>query len=270
MNDQYDKLLSKPGFFNRKSNDIIEKKETELVSYKNLVKLNIASGPNIFPYDGWINYDKDDSASYFRYLDWQNQEKTIAYVLHEMPEHQQKLANYIRSGDMDRIKFHVKDITAKFPEHEDNSVDLIYLGQMIEHLNPVYQTLDFLKECNRIMKPGGVIRITTPDLDLLIKAYLNGEMSKFENEQPDFYRYADPASQLCLLMYGASGPNCTWTNYEGHMFLFTKRSMIDMLEKAGFKDIEFYYEAGKSKHPVMQEEVVDAGLSHSFICEAVK
>jgi len=260
--EEFNKLLNSSLLFNK--NIYVPIKEEKLI------KLNIASGPNIFPYSGWINYDKDDSMNYFKYLDWQNPEKTKAYVLEEMPEHQQKLAQYIRTFGIDDIKFVVKDITSGFNEHNDNSVDLIYLGQMIEHLNPVHQTGNFLKECNRMLKPGGVIRITTPDLDILIKAYLNGEMDKFSDEQPEFYKESDPASQLCLLMYGASGSNCTWTNYEGHMFLFNKKSMTDILKYAGFKDIEFYYEPGKSKHPVMQKEVVDAGLSHSFICEAIK
>jgi len=259
--NKYNELLSKSSFFNKTI------KEKPVSSHK-LVKLNIASGPNIFPFDGWINYDKDDSTSYFAYLDWQNPEKTIAYKLEEMPEHQQKLATYLRNGG--KIDFRVQDITKGFTDHDDNSVDLIYLGQMIEHLNPVYQTLPFLKECHRMMKPGGVIRITTPDLEILLKAYLNGEMDKFENEQPDFYKALDPGSQLAMIMYGATGPNCTWQNYEGHMFLFTKTSMTKVLQDAGFKDIEFYYEPGKSKNAVMAKESVDAGLSHSFICEAVK
>lgn len=185
-----------------------------------------------------------------------------------MPEHQQKLAQYIRSGG--EICFRVKDIVTEFPYHETNSVDLIYLGQMIEHLNPIYQSEPFLKECYRMMKPGGVIRITTPDLDLLIKAYINGEMDKFSDEQPEFYKNADAASQLCYLMFGASGPDCTYKNYEGHMFIYTKKTMTQLLEKCGFKEIEFYYEPGKSKNLTMQNEVTDAGLSHSFICEAIK
>lgn len=262
----YNELLKKSIFYNK---SLVKDSSFKVPSVKEkLVKLNIASGPNIFPFDGWINYDKDDSTGYFHYLDWQDEEKTKAYLLEEMPEHQQRLAQYIRSGG--KVDFRVQDVTKGFPQHENNSVDLIYLGQMIEHLNPVYQTVPFLKECLRMLKPNGVIRITTPDFDMLLKAYLNGEMDKFSDEQPDFYKKLDPSSQLALIMYGASGPNCTWQNYEGHMFLFNKTSMTNMLKECGFREIEFYYESGKSKNETMKNEVVDAGLSHSFICEAIK
>jgi SAM-dependent methyltransferase len=270
--DKYNELLKKSGFFNKtKTVEVFTGLSSDnkvIISTDKLVKLNIASGPNIFPFDGWINYDKIDSTDYFKYLDWQNKEKTEAYVLYLMPEHQQILANYIRSGG--KIDFRVQDISSGFSHHNDNTVDLIYLGQMIEHLNPIYETSNFLKDCYRMMKPGGVIRITTPDLNVLIQAYISGEMNKFADEQPEFYKTADASSQLAFLMYGASGPNCTQTNYEGHMFLFTQKSMTDMLKSVGFKDIEFYYETGKSKSEIMAKEVVDAGMSHSFICEAVK
>jgi hypothetical protein len=71
-------------------------------------------------------------------------------------------------------------------------------------------------------------------------------------------------------MYGASGPHCTWDNYEGHMFLFTRASMTELLLGAGFKPpFAFYREEGMSRDIVMAEDAVDAGMSHSFATEAV-
>lgn len=233
---------------------------------KYLPRLNIGSGPNVFPFEGWINYDREDISNYLKYLDWQGE--GLAYRLEEMPQHQQVLANFIRSKGM--IDFRVHDIRGGFPQHIDNSIESIYIGQVIEHLNPIYEVPKLLSECHRVLKPGGVIRMTTPDLDLLIKAYLNNDMDKFAIEQPDFYKKADPSAQLAMIMYGACGPGCTWTNYDGHMFLFTQKSMIAALSAAGFKDIEFYYETGKGKDPIMTQQVVDAGMTHSFIVEGIK
>jgi predicted SAM-dependent methyltransferase len=226
-----------------------------------MIKLNIGCGPNVFPYDGWINYDHADLKSYFDYIKSTNR-------LMEMPLHQQKLSSYLKGGGS--IDYRHKNITEPFTEHQNNSVDVIYLGQVIEHLNPIYEMPNLLKECYRILKPSGVLRITTPDLDLLIKAYLNNDMDKFSVEQPDFYKNADPSSQLAYIMYGACGPDCKFTNYEGHMFLFTKKSMTTSLKQAGFNSIFFSYETGKSNSPILEKEAVDAGMSHSFIAEAVK
>lgn len=237
-------------------------------SSASLPRLNIGSGPNVFPFDGWINYDREDISGYLKYLDWQDAARTMAYKLHEMPEHQQKLANYIRSNK--KIDFRVHDIKNGFAHHADNSIESIYIGQVIEHLNPAVEVPRLLEECHRMLKSGGVLRMTTPDMDLLIGAYLSNDMDKFAIEQPESYKTADPSTQLAMIMYGAWGANCTWNNYDGHMFLFTQKSMTSFLQRAGFKDIIFYYETGKSKDPVLAEQVVDAGMTHSFIVEAVK
>lgn len=224
-------------------------------------KLNIASGPNVFPFDGWLNYDRQDISEYLQAISKYSN-------LNGVPAHQQNLIRYLQNGGV--INFKTYDLCNGFAHHLDNSIDMIYLGQMIEHLNPIYEAPKFLQECFRMLQKNGLLRITTPDLDLLIKAYLEGQMDKFSNEQPGYYKNAEPSAQLALLMYGAGGPQCTWNNYEGHMCLYTQKSMHKLLSSVGFREIEFYYEAGKSKNPVMATEAVDMGLSHSFIVEAIK
>jgi len=63
----------------------------------------------------------------------------------------------------DRVKTKAFDVCEKFPL-ENNSFDAIYAGEIIEH---VYDVLFFLKECYRILKPNGVLVITTPNLATL-------------------------------------------------------------------------------------------------------
>ena len=112
--------------------------------------------------------------------------------------------------------------------------------------------------------------MSTPDLARLINAYQQGKMMDFANDQPAFYKDYDPSMQLALIMFGSGGPNCIQTAYEGHMCLYTEASMTKLLTDAGFKDIEFYNWTGQSKSPCLKTEVVDAGMSHSFVVEAVK
>lgn len=254
----YDELISKSKFFSQR-NKIIVPSEDKRVE----VRLNIGSGPNVFPHSGWINYDREDISEYLQYISTTDR-------ISEMPAHQKILAAYLRKNGVQAIDFRVQDLKNGFSQHLDDSVDAIYLGQMIEHINPIYEAPQFIKECYRMLKSKGVVRITTPDLDLLIHAYLNNQMDKFIGEQPDFYKNADPSAQLAYIMYGASGPKCTWNNYDGHMCLYTQKSMTALLTSAGFTNVTYYYETGASKDPVMAKEAVDAGLSHSFIVEAVK
>jgi predicted SAM-dependent methyltransferase len=226
-----------------------------------MTKLNIGCGPNVFPFPGWVNYDRevDSVLSYLGSL------KRSSF--NGLNEGQLRLALYLQDGQKIDIREH--DIRSGFPQHEESSVDAIYLGQVIEHLNPIYEVPNLLRECWRMLKPGGVLRITTPDLDLLIDAYRLGQMDRFNDDQPAFYREFDQSGKLALIMYGAAGPNCTWSNYEGHMFLFTRKSMSDFVRKAGFSD-EPVFDAVVSRDSSLATEVVDAGLSHSFITEVAK
>ena len=112
--------------------------------------------------------------------------------------------------------------------------------------------------------------MTTPDLDVLINAYLAGEMDKFACEQPTFYQDVDPSAQLAMLMYGSCGEKSNWSHYEGHQFLYTQKSMTKVLNDAGFTNVTFYHEPGKSLSPIMAKEAVDEGMTHSFIVEVMK
>ncbi len=56
------------------------------------------------------------------------------------------------------VKF--RDIEKKFP-YKNNSFDIIYAGEIIEHL---YNPDNFLEKCYKILKKDGKIIITTPNL----------------------------------------------------------------------------------------------------------
>lgn len=243
-----------------------------------LVKLNIGCGPNVFPFDGWINYDRVYHNVYFTQLNCiakeiiglglENISENAKGWMEFMQPHQGKLIDYlVKGGD---LNYNLCDVDEPFPQHADNSVDIIYLGQMIEHLNPVYTIPKLLSECYRMLKPGGTLRITTPDLDLLINAYLDNSLDKFDKEQPSFYHGADRGSKFSYISYASCGPDSKYTNYDGHMFLFNKESMTIHLQKAGFNQVVFFNQELKSYNPIILSEVNDEGLSHSIAVEATK
>ena len=64
---------------------------------------------------------------------------------------------------------------------EEGGFDVVYHSQFLEHLS-YDQGLDFIKECKRILKPGGVVRIVTPDLEDQAKSYL--ELLKLLQSRP--------------------------------------------------------------------------------------
>lgn len=224
-----------------------------------MIKVNIGSGPCIFAGDGWVNLDRVDMSEYVKFLQTTGTDG--------LPEHQATLARRVQAAG--QVNFQVCDLRKGLP-FEVDTVDYIYLGQVIEHLNPIHEIPPFLAECRRVLKPGGLVRISTPDLDLLLASYLNGDMMEFSIEQPQPYRDAkSKALRLAYLMFGSLGPQSTNEHYEGHHLTYNKESMKEVLEYAGFTNILFFA-PGESQSTVFSEECQDTGITHSLFVEAQK
>jgi predicted SAM-dependent methyltransferase len=78
----------------------------------------------------------------------------------------------------DQVSF--VDIKKSLP-YSDNSFDVIYHSQVLEHLTRIEGEY-FISECFRILKPGGIIRIVVPDLENIVKEYLS--QLKLNKENP--------------------------------------------------------------------------------------
>jgi len=55
---------------------------------------------------------------------------------------------------------------------DDDSVEVVYHSHILEHFTREKGD-QLIKECFRVLKPGGVIRVAVPDLEQLAKQYLN-------------------------------------------------------------------------------------------------
>lgn len=53
----------------------------------------------------------------------------------------------------------------------DDSYDVVYHSHVLEHL-PRENAAAFIKECFRVLKKGGVIRVVVPDLEQVMREYL--------------------------------------------------------------------------------------------------
>lgn len=70
----------------------------------------------------------------------------------------------------------------------DKSCNVVYHSHVLEHLRRE-NGLQFLQECYRVLKPGGIIRVAVPDLEMICRLYLekleaclNGEKAR----EPDY------------------------------------------------------------------------------------
>ena len=54
----------------------------------------------------------------------------------------------------------------------NNSIDLIYASHCLEHFSH-QEIFTVLIEWHRVLKKGGILRLSVPDFDLLLKMYKN-------------------------------------------------------------------------------------------------
>lgn len=105
----------------------------------------------------------------------------------------------------------------------DESVDLIYASHCLEHFK-YRDTGRVLLEWSRVLKKGGILRLSVPDFDKLLAIYA-------DTGSPD-----DIVEQL---MGGQDN------RYNFHYVVFNKRNLADHLEESGFENIR-EWEPGSS------------------------
>lgn len=77
------------------------------------------------------------------------------------------------------------DATRRWPL-EDASVSYVYADNVIEHLS-LESTRAMLVEAARCLRPGGVIRLVTPDVRAHVELYLSGDQA-IHDHVAQFYR----------------------------------------------------------------------------------
>lgn len=129
----------------------------------------------------------------------------------------------------------------------DNSCEVIYSSHCIEHIYYA-QTFDLLKEWYRVLAPGGVLRIYTPDFGNLIWDYVLSHDNiimrtlSFSGLQFLWWRVKYAAQfwlslRLCRLTPGLIGVIMGDKNESPHRALFTYKYLKGLLANAGFTKI---------------------------------
>lgn len=137
------------------------------------------------------------------------------------------------------------DVTKRFP-FPSGSLDYIYTEHMIEHI-AFDQAWGMLRECYRVLRPGGRIRLATPGLDALLELY-----APRRTEDQDHYlkwivdRYY-PRAGLYGPCFALNGLFLLW----GHQFVYDKTTLQHVLREAGFTDL-VVCEIGQSDDAVLQ------------------
>lgn len=127
------------------------------------------------------------------------------------------------------------DLTRPLP-FDTGSLEFVFSEHFIEHV-PLERAEAVLAECRRVLRPGGVLRVSTPDLRRLVDEYVAGRSDG----------WADmgwlPDSPCDLLNEGMR----LW----GHLYLFDEDKLTSTLRSIGFQTV-LRVDRHLSEHPELR------------------
>ena len=147
----------------------------------------------------------------------------------------------------------VMDVTQPWPFQD---LEYIYGEHFLEHLS-LEGAVAFLNHAWNSLRPGGIIRLSTPSLEWVLSTH-------FDLSESNFEKRVNSTFAINRAFHG-------W----GHQFLYSKEMLISLFENLGWQNIEFF-EYGKSNHPVLNnlerhgKYMVTRGYPNVWIVEATR
>jgi SAM-dependent methyltransferase len=201
--------------------------------HKDIIALNLGCGPS--GVEGWVNYD-------YGMLPFLSKFTQLRRLL-------VKLNLLSKNYDTKWPKIKLVDIRNGIPM-EDGTVDYIYCSHVLEHFEK-YETINILKECFRVLKIEGIIRIVLPDLKIMTIKYKDGD--KFCR---DFYGFDKDIKTLNRIFI------------RGHQWMYDEVSFGKLIGSI-FKRVDVK-SCGKGKVPDLDKLDLKMHMDHSFYIEATK
>jgi len=115
----------------------------------------------------------------------------------------------------------VADISQRLP-FDDGAVDLVYASHLLEHF-PTDQVPELLAEWRRVLRPGGVLLVAVPDLEVIARTLVAKREGWF----------TPPNGPWLGVLYGGQKDE-----YDFHKTGFTAPWLAHLMREAGFGEIE--------------------------------
>lgn len=170
------------------------------------MKLNLGCGPQVV--SGWCNVDYSLGSRLMQIPFFGTLVKKLKLFNLEWDEN-----------------IYIHDLTKKFP-WADATASVVYSSHTLEHLSKG-EGRQFLEECHRVLKKGGLIRIVVPDLRYDVNEYLTGK-----TQADDFIE------KLGVLYSTNSGiiKKLLSPYYQfPHKCMYDNQRLIEILNEIGFK-----------------------------------
>jgi len=189
------------------------------------------------------------------------------HVLACLAQRQGKIARYMGSNQVKKLQLGTSNNilagwlnTDIYPNHgpvvfmnatthfpfDDNTFDYVMAEHMIEHIE--YEAAQvMLRECYRVLKPGGRVRFATPDLGVLLALYTKEKTDAQRNYIDWLVARLMPEVQNSKDVFVINNSFRAW----GHCFLYDRETLHRALEVQGFCEIKFH-KPGESDDPSLK------------------
>ncbi len=201
------------GYLSRRTIDEVERLFGWLHKWQRIepsappVKVNLGSGLHVAP--GWINIDSSVKTLFARLpqfaLRWAYPLATVNDT-HSRDEFVTLLRDH-------RFVYH--NLKYGIPLR-DSSVDFIFSSHLLHHLYRD-EALKFIREALRVLKPGGTMRITVPDLEFIVALYLEGRRE-----------------QALEYLFYSKGPR---SNLSRRRYQYDFTLLKDLMDEAGVRNV---------------------------------
>jgi predicted SAM-dependent methyltransferase len=210
--------------------------------------------------EGWINLDGSWNA-------WLAKHPFIKKILKLLPIIPKEQLSIKWSPDII-----IHDVRKPLP-FPDNSMYAVYSSHLLEHLY-FEEAKELLKECYRVLKPNGVLRIVVPDLKNMIVKYweeINSDSNVLRAEAADklnrSFLFHKPEPRKGSIFYKIY--KCI--KGSSHKWLYDSYSLQKHFVNAGFREVEKKQIYQSRITGIEKIEVEDRVLNGRGICiEGIK
>ena len=145
----------------------------------------------------------------------------------------------------------------------DNFFEVVYHSNILEHFRKDAAWF-FVQECVRVLRPGGILRIATPDLRRIVEEYLRWIAAGLEN--PDDVQIAANYDWIMLEMYD----QVVRKTSGGQMMTYLKQTPVNedyLIERCG-REVENLLHPAQPKKEASQVVTKDHSLLDKLVLMA--